>query len=228
MCSSDLVFDISDELRIRPLRAGLELIEQCAHRVNNVEVGLFVPAANVVGLTQAAACQDGADAAAMVAHIQPIANLLTVAVDRQRLARQCIDDHEWDELFWEMVGSVVVGAIGGEHRQAVGVMPGAHQMIARRLGCRVRAIRSDWSFLGEEARWSEAAVNFVGRDLQVASELRLPSGIEKASLKSAQIEKLTEFLEGGELNPDSWREGRIALTPNGRLVADRIVRKILF
>ena len=47
-------------------------------------------------------------------------------------------------------------------------------------------------------------------------------------LKSAQIEKLTEFLEGGELNPDSWREGRIALTPNGRLVADRIVRKILF
>ena len=63
---------------------------------------------------------------------------------------------------------------------------------------------------------------------RIMLEIRLPSGIEKASLKSAQIEKLTEFLEGGELNPDSWREGRIALTPNGRLVADRIVRKILF
>jgi putative oxygen-independent coproporphyrinogen III oxidase len=63
---------------------------------------------------------------------------------------------------------------------------------------------------------------------RIMLEIRLPSGIEKASLKSAQIEKLTHHLEGGELDNQAWQSGRIALTPNGRLVADRIVRTILF
>ena len=63
---------------------------------------------------------------------------------------------------------------------------------------------------------------------RIMLEIRLPSGIQKASLKSAQINNLTEFLDGGELNQKAWSEDRIALTPKGRLVADRIVRKILF
>ena len=63
---------------------------------------------------------------------------------------------------------------------------------------------------------------------RVMLEIRLPSGIDKASLKSAQLDGLAQYLEGGELDIESWNSGRISLTPNGRLVADRIVRSILF
>ena len=63
---------------------------------------------------------------------------------------------------------------------------------------------------------------------RVILEIRLPSGIDKASLKSAQLDQVSQYLEGGELDKSAWQNGRIALTANGRLVADRIVRSILF
>ena len=63
---------------------------------------------------------------------------------------------------------------------------------------------------------------------RVMLEIRLPSGIDKASLKSAQLDQVSQYLEGGELDKSAWQNGRIALTANGRLVADRIVRSILF
>ena len=63
---------------------------------------------------------------------------------------------------------------------------------------------------------------------RVMLEIRLRSGLEKASLKSAQLETAKSYLEGGELDTESWQNGRISLTPKGRLIADRIVRSILF
>ena len=63
---------------------------------------------------------------------------------------------------------------------------------------------------------------------RIMLEIRLPSGIKLASLKSDQVEKLSEFLDAGELDAKLWEKGTVALTAKGRLVADRIVRKILF
>ena len=97
--------------------------------MDDVDVRLLVPATDVVGLTQVACVQHAADGAAMVFDVEPVADLHTVAIHRQRFARQRIDDHQWDEFFRKMVGAVVVAAIGGQHRQAVGVVPGAHQMV---------------------------------------------------------------------------------------------------
>ena len=63
---------------------------------------------------------------------------------------------------------------------------------------------------------------------RVMLEIRMPSGIQKASLKSAQLKNAEQYLEGGELDIEAWQSGRLALTVQGRLVADRIVRSILF
>jgi hypothetical protein len=61
----------------------------------------------------------------MVLDVEPVADLLAVTVDGQRLAGEGIVDAQRDELFREVVGAVVVGAVGGERRQAVGVVVGA-------------------------------------------------------------------------------------------------------
>ena len=98
----------------------------------------------------------------MVRHVQPVADLLAVAIHRQRLAGQCVDDHQRDQLLGEVVGPVVVAAVGGEHRQAVGVVVGTNQMVARRLAGRVRAVGLVAVGFGEcGVVFCEGAVNFV-------------------------------------------------------------------
>lgn len=57
--------------------------------------------------------------------------------------------------------------------------------------------------------------------------LRLPSGIEKQTLNQMQLSELSEFVESGHLDRANWNQGRASLTLNGRLIADRILRKIL-
>lgn len=53
----------------------------------------------------------------MILHIQPVANLLTVAIDRQWFTRQRIQNHQRDQFFREMVGPVVIRAVGDKRRQ---------------------------------------------------------------------------------------------------------------
>ena len=93
--------------------AWAKLIKNGAQCVDNVEVGLFVPATNVIGFTKLAGFEDAADCAAMVLDVEPVADLLSVTIDRQRLARQGVVNDERDELFREVVRAVVVGAVGG-------------------------------------------------------------------------------------------------------------------
>ena len=76
----------------------------------------------------------------MIFYIQPVTDLLAIAIDRQWFASKRIDDHQRDELFGKLIRTVVVGAVGGEYRQAIGMVICAHQMVARGLACRVRAV----------------------------------------------------------------------------------------
>jgi hypothetical protein len=103
------------------------------------------------------ALEHGADRGAVVADVQPVAHVLAVAVDRQRLAGERVDDHQRDQLFGELVRAVVVGAVGGEHRQAVGVVEGAHQVVGRRLAGANTAVRRVGRGLGERRRCRPAS-----------------------------------------------------------------------
>ena len=71
---------------------------------------------------------------AVVAAVLTIAQCLpAVAVHRQGLAGQGVDDHQRDEFFREVVRPIVVGAVGREHRQTISVVVGTHQMVAGRF-----------------------------------------------------------------------------------------------
>ena len=128
---------VLDQAEVRALGIGPHLVEQGADGLDDLDVRLLVPAADVVGLADPAARQHLADRGAVVLDVEPVAHLHAVAVDRQRLAGEGVDDHQRDQLFGEVIGPVVVAAVGGEHRQAVGVVPGPHQVVARRLARRV-------------------------------------------------------------------------------------------
>ena len=110
----------------------------------------------------------------MVEHVQPVAHLTPVPIDRQRLAGKSVEDHQRDQFFRDLERTVIVGTVCGEHRQAIGMVPGAHQVVRRRLTGRIRTVRRVAVLLVECRRPSvERAVDFIRRDVQEAEVLTL-------------------------------------------------------
>ncbi len=103
----------------------------------------------------------------MILDEEPIADLLTVAIDGEGLAVEGIQNHQRDELFRKVVGAVVIRAIRREGREAVGVVKRADEVIARGLRGGVGAVRREGRGLGKcGIVRPERAVNLVGRDMQ--------------------------------------------------------------
>ena len=99
------VRDIGDLIAVGlAIRSRREIIEHRTQGVDDLKVGFFIPAADVVGFPHASRFQYAADGGAMVLYIEPIADLLAIAVNRQRFPRQGIVDDEWNQLFREMMG----------------------------------------------------------------------------------------------------------------------------
>ena len=54
--------------------------------------------------------------------------------------------------------------------------------------------------------------------------IRMPQGVRKAALTVAQYERTMEYIKSGHVID---REDSIALTPKGRLIADRLTQEML-
>src|SRR5690606_40216999 len=99
------VGDEGDELA--PARSrGAHLVEQVADGLDDLEVRALVAAADVVGLAGLALFGDESEGLAMVADVEPVADVLAVAVDGERLPLDGVEDHQRDELFGELVRAV--------------------------------------------------------------------------------------------------------------------------
>ena len=96
---------VGDVLDQRLVGAG-----QLDHPLDHLDVLALVGAADVVGLAGPALHQHRVDAAAEVLDVEPVADLLAVAVDRQRVAVERVQDHQRDQLLRVLARAVVVGA----------------------------------------------------------------------------------------------------------------------
>ena len=134
------VGDKRNELAVRTFPRR-EFIQQSAQRVNHIDVGFFIPATDVVGLAGTTGFEHTPQGAAMIANVQPVTNLTAIAINRQRFACERIGNDQRDELLGELQRSVIIRAIARYNGQAVGVMPGTHQMVGRGFRCRVRTVR---------------------------------------------------------------------------------------
>lgn len=103
----------------------------------------------------------------MVAYIQPVTHLASVAVDRNLFAFQGIVDHRRNQLFGVLVWAIVVGTVGGNSRQAVGVMVGAEQVVGRSFARRIGAVWRVTVGFGKGRRFVfEGAIHFISRHMQ--------------------------------------------------------------
>ena len=158
------------------------LVENFTDGVNDLDVRLFVFAANVVGLPYPTLGEGGPDAGAVVSDVEPVADVHAVTVDGQVLTFEGVEDHERDEFLGKLEGAVVVGAVGGEDWQAVGVVVGAHDVVAGGLGGGIGAVGREGRGLFEGGvRLGEGAVDLVGGDVQEAE------GVAGAAFEAAPV-----------------------------------------
>ena len=127
---------------------GLAQLPQ--HRFHHVQIGAFVVAAHIVDFALPALAHHQINGSAVVFHIQPVADILALAVYRQTLVVQRPGDHQGDQLLREMIRPVVVGAPGDAHRQMEGAEIGQHQQIGGRLAGRIGRRSMNRRVLGEE------------------------------------------------------------------------------
>ena len=85
----------------------------------------------------------------MIGDIKPIPDIFPVPVNRQWLAIKGIEDHQGNQFLGELVRTVVVGTVGDRDRQTIGFVIGSHQMIGRRFGSGIRAVRLIGGFFNE-------------------------------------------------------------------------------
>ncbi len=113
---------------------GHHLVKQITDGMNDVQVLFLVMTADVVGLADGTSGDHGIKRSGVIFHIEPVTDLVTLAVHRQRFAIQRIEDDQRDQLLGEVERAVVVGTVGDYGRQAVSTAPGSHQMVTGSLG----------------------------------------------------------------------------------------------
>ena len=83
-------------------------------------------------------------------------------------------DKERDQFLRELVRSVIIGAVGNHHREAVGVVEGADEMVRAGLGGAIRAVRLIPGRLDEQGSVHlQGAIDLVGRDMVEALSFKM-------------------------------------------------------
>ena len=176
------------------------LAELLEDGLDDVDVGALIVAADVVNLADATLLQDQFDGMAVVLDVEPVTDVLAVAVDWQLLVGQRVDDHQRDELLREVVRAVVVRAARDRRRDLVGAMVSHDKQVRTGLRSRIRARRLEVRLLREEqvrAVERQVAVDLVRRDLMVAVDAVLAAGVKQhARADDIRLQEDLRILDG--------------------------------
>ena len=92
--------------------------------------------------------------------------------------------------------------------------PAAARYIGTKLNKNFRLLYKDFELLTDDQRKSE----------YIMLALRMPEGVKKAALTVAQYERTMEYIKSGHVIE---KHDSLALTPKGRLIADRLTHEML-
>ena len=178
----------------------LRLSQRPADDFYDVDIFHLVMAADVVDLSHPAFVNDQVDGFAVVLHIQPVADILSGAVDRERSVVQGVGDHQRNQLFRKMIGTVVIGAAADGYGQSVGPVIGQDQKVRRRLAGRIRAGGMNRCLIREkEIRpvQRQVSVYFIRGYLVIAPDPVFPAGVhEDGGADDVGVKKDLGILDG--------------------------------
>jgi oxygen-independent coproporphyrinogen-3 oxidase len=112
-----------------------------------------------------------------------------------------------------------------------GAGPGAHSHINGRRFWNVKhpnAYKEKMASTGNPMHEQEILDAQAIKSEATMLQIRLREGISTDGLDSTVLTNIQGYVDGGFLDPIARKGGRVVLTRTGRLIADRIVREILF
>ncbi len=190
------VCDVGDEVIACALGVAQETVYGANEHFNDVNVFPLVKAADVVGVANVTVMENDIDGAGVVHHIKPISHVFSLTVNGEGFAVPNVVDEEGDQFLRELVGAVVIGAVGNEGGHAVSVMISAHKVVACGFGGTIRAVRvvgcgfqKEFAAVGGGSFGRiefERAVDFIRRDVVEAFALPLSVPILTGGLQQAQ------------------------------------------
>src|ERR1700744_879115 len=185
--------------------------------MNRIQIGLLIAATDVVGLADPSSLQPRSQGRTVIADVDPVPYLLSIAVDREGLAGNRIRDHERQKLFGKLVRTVVVRAVGCYSWQIVTMHVRTHQVIGCCFGSRVRTVgRVGSGFLKGWGLRKKSAVHLVRRNVEKAKFASVvsrgfgqisPGGLEQP--KSAVDIRSDECFRTGERTIDVTLRGKM-------------------
>ena len=155
------VGDISDKIVVGAIGATEETVDGADKDLDDIDIFPFVEATDVICFGDSTAVENSVDSAGVVDDIEPVANVVALTIDRERLTMTYIIDEQRYKFFWKLIGAVVVGAVGDDSGQAISVVECAHEMVAGSLRSAVRAVRHIFKVLGKEV----VAIDLMGREV---------------------------------------------------------------
>ena len=132
---------VGDEVHVFAFGTAEEFIHRLDDDLDDVDILPFVEAADVVGFGDLAVMENHVDSAGMVFHEEPVAHVFALAVNRERLLVADVVDEQRNQLFGELVRTVVVAAVRDNRRHSVGVVERAHKMVGAGLTGGIRRMR---------------------------------------------------------------------------------------
>src|SRR5690606_29484324 len=147
----------------------MQFLEQCAYCSHDFYIALLVMPTDVVSLADDTGFQYQTERPGVVFDEQPVADLVALAINGERLAFEGVEDDERNQLFREVVRAVIVGAVRDNGGQAVSAPPGSNQVVGTGLACRIRRAGSVGCGLQEQIfRPLKITVDLVGGNVMEA------------------------------------------------------------
>lgn len=157
----------------------IQLFEDIADHLDNLDVSLFTATAYVVDLTHAALLKHKVYGLTVVLNIEPITDVFPFSVHRKGFPMEGISDHEGDELLRELIGAIVVGASGYDHWDAIGLVVGPTKQIGCSFTCRIGGVGKKRGFLGEASFFPQGPIDLIGGDLDEPVDWVFPRGLKE-------------------------------------------------
>src|ERR1700740_2468219 len=140
--------------------------------------------ADVVGLADFASLKNRENCAAIVFHVQPVALLFAVTVDRKRFVIERICDHQRQEFFGELVWAVIVRRARDQSGKFVGAHIGENQKVRGRLGSGIGTAWPQRRVFAGEGVWREIAIDFIGGNVNEARYGEAASDLQQSESSS--------------------------------------------
>ncbi len=140
-------------------------------------MALILPA-DVVNLAGRALVQDQINRAGVIIHVEPIAHLHPVTINRQRMVVDSFGDKEGQDFFRILIWPKCIAPACDGRVQPIRDVVGPHHEFAARFAGSIRAVWLQWIAFFEEANWN-TAVYLVRADLMDTLDPHQPGHIQQ-------------------------------------------------